>query len=37
MRLLLQIVRAIRKEFPLESGFCVGVKLNSSDYVVSRA
>ncbi|ORY92927.1 hypothetical protein BCR35DRAFT_274072 [Leucosporidium creatinivorum] len=33
MRLLLEIVRAIRKEFPLESGFCVGVKLNSSDYV----
>lgn len=34
MALLLEIIRAIRRAFHLESGFCVGVKLNSSDYVV---
>lgn len=35
MNLLLAIVSAIRKELPTSSGFCVGIKLNSSDYVVS--
>ena len=35
MTLLFRIIDAVRKEFPQSSGFCVGIKLNSSDYVVS--
>ncbi|GAA5935721.1 hypothetical protein JCM10213_003671 [Rhodosporidiobolus nylandii] len=33
LALLFRIIDAIRAELPQESGFCVGVKLNSSDYV----
>lgn len=33
--LLFEIIDAIRNEFPMETGFCLGIKLNSSDYVVS--
>ncbi|KAK4049098.1 mitogen activated protein kinase [Microbotryomycetes sp. JL221] len=33
MRIVLDIVSAIRKELPVSSGFCLGIKLNSSDYV----
>ncbi|KAK4047695.1 hypothetical protein OIV83_005203 [Microbotryomycetes sp. JL201] len=33
LRIVLDIISAIRKELPLETGFCLGVKLNSSDYV----
>ncbi|KAM0787786.1 hypothetical protein ACM66B_003840 [Microbotryomycetes sp. NB124-2] len=33
LRIVLEIISAIRTELPLESGFCVGIKLNSSDYV----
>ncbi|GAA5907114.1 hypothetical protein JCM5296_003460 [Sporobolomyces johnsonii] len=33
LNLLFRIVDAIRAEFPQESGFCLGIKLNSSDYV----
>lgn len=33
MKLILRIVDAIRKELPMSSGFCVGIKLNSADYV----
>lgn len=32
---MFRVVDAIRKELPVESGFCLGIKLNSSDYVVS--
>ncbi|KAL8283439.1 hypothetical protein RQP46_005849 [Phenoliferia psychrophenolica] len=33
IKLLFEIINAIRKEFPTSSGFCVGIKLNSADYV----
>lgn len=36
-KLMFRILDAIRREFPISSGFCVGIKLNSSDYVVSSA
>lgn len=32
-RFLVRVLDAIREECPLASGFCVGVKLNSSDFV----
>lgn len=35
MKLLFRIIDAVRKECPQSSGFCLGIKLNSSDYVVS--
>lgn len=34
LTLLFRIIDAIRLELPQEKGFCLGVKLNSSDYVV---
>lgn len=34
MKIVFQIIDAIRDEFPVSSGFCVGIKLNSSDYIV---
>jgi hypothetical protein len=34
LALLLRIIDAIRAELPQSSGFCLGVKLNCSDYVV---
>lgn len=34
MKIVFEIIDAIRKELPLSSGFALGVKLNSSDYVV---
>ncbi|GAA5980561.1 hypothetical protein JCM11641_006681 [Rhodosporidiobolus odoratus] len=33
LRLVFRIISAIRAEMPTEDGFCVGIKLNSSDYV----
>ena len=35
-KLLFEIIDAIRNEFPSSSGFCVGIKLNSADYVVRQ-
>lgn len=37
MKIVFEIIDAVRREFPLSSGFCVGVKLNSSDYVVRHS
>ncbi|KAK4701676.1 xeroderma pigmentosum group C-complementing protein, partial [Phenoliferia sp. Uapishka_3] len=37
MKLLLRIITEIRKELPIKSGFCVGIKLNSSDYIEEDA
>lgn len=34
MKIVFEIIDAIRKELPLSSGFALGIKLNSSDYVV---
>ncbi|GAA6062097.1 hypothetical protein JCM10212_002347 [Sporobolomyces blumeae] len=33
LRLLFEVVDAIRQDRPIESGFVVGVKLNASDYI----
>ncbi|GJN89166.1 hypothetical protein Rhopal_002140-T1 [Rhodotorula paludigena] len=37
LTLLFRIIDAIRLELPQEKGFCLGVKLNSSDYVEQDA
>lgn len=37
MKIVFEIIDAVRAEFPMSSGFCLGLKLNSSDYVVRPA
>lgn len=37
MKIVFEIIDAIRAELPLSSGFALGIKLNSSDYVVSSS
>ncbi|KAI5476723.1 hypothetical protein MNV49_007313 [Pseudohyphozyma bogoriensis] len=37
LQLVFRIIAAVRKEYPSSSGFCLGIKLNSSDYVEKDA